>query len=298
MKLTYITNTEYADIKETSSLTHKTESKMITRLHDLFIQSPTDIFWGWIDSDGDDTIQYNLYRKYFKKNSEELQDLKPATITQFCMELSRYTHEKELYNVGGQFLSALINEHFERTKTKEKYFLITENLEQNIDFLGLFGKANIEIKGNVGRNAGAHLAGGKITIYGNAWTNLGKEMSDGEIILFGDEKTKDKKIQNQKIVLLGNAGMNVGENMRGGKITINGTAGDSLGINMKSGTIIANGQVGHNIGHCMSGGEIYLNDTYQSIAHHFNSGKIYHKNKVIMSPFRNAIRKIKRKIFE
>ena len=280
MKLMNITKTEYANIDENMSLPIKRDSKTVENLHELFNKSYSDLFWKGFASDEDETLQYDLYLKYFKDHPEKLKDLQQTDITQFCTELFHYNSRRELYFLSGQFLSALINLHFEKTHTKEKYMLIIESLEEKVDFLGFFAKANIEIRGNVGRSTGTQLNGGKIKIYGNAGTHLGREMNYGDITLFGDCKS------------------NAGELMMGGNITINGNAGDFLGINMSGGTIIANKDVKSNVGHDMRGGEIYLNDTYESIAYHFNSGKIYHKNKVIMSPFRNIIRKIKRRIIE
>jgi hypothetical protein len=111
-------------------------------------------------------------------------------------------------------------------------------------YLCYLNKKNVRIKGDVGRFFGARMAAGDVVIEGNA-------------------------------------GGDFGDNMRGGTIIVNGDVGDEVGTFMTKGSITVKGNAGFRIGHWMAGGEIHLEGDYKGLSYVDNSGRIYHRGKLI-----------------
>ncbi len=166
-----------------------------------------------------------------------------SDITEVSIAIKEYEDETD-FNKSGIFLTCLINNHFQKTKTKKEYILITEHLEKRIDEIGF-------------KNNGA-----TIKIIGNVGDYLGEYMTDGEIILEGNSQ-KD-----------------TGCNMQGGVIYVRNSE-ETLGYLQKGGSIYVSENAGTDVGYRMKRGNIFLKQEPTSITIGTDGGKIYYNNKLI-----------------
>jgi formylmethanofuran dehydrogenase subunit C len=166
-----------------------------------------------------------------------------------------------------------LGELFEVTKEGDDKKLVLDGDFSRVKWIGCrMSDGEIVVKGNVGANCGAYMAGGKITIEGNADDWLGAEMRDGEIVVKGNAGNligcayygNATGMSGGKIAIEGNAGNYIGEKMSGGEIEIKGNAGDFIGTEMKGGTIIIHGSCGF-VGGDMKAGEIKIGGEFELV---------------------------------
>jgi len=164
-----------------------------------------------------------------------------------------------------------LGELFEVTKEGNDKKLVLEGDFSRVKWIGCrMSDGEIVVKGNVGANCGAYMAGGKIVIEGDADDWLGAEMKDGEIVVKGNAANlvgcayygDATGTSGGKITIEGNAGNYIGEKMAGGEIEIKGNAGDFIGTEMKGGTIIIHGNCGF-VGGDMKAGEIKIGGDFE-----------------------------------
>ena len=127
---------------------------------------------------------------------------------------------------------------------EDSFIIHTAHLAEPIHSLGFRNTKNIAVEGNVGFSVGERMEGGSITVKGNAGTM-------------------------------------VGDNMKGGVITLQGDAQNYVGDYMEGGRIVVEGNAPF-VGLGMVGGEIHVNGDYESIPPNFTSGKIFHREKLIV----------------
>jgi hypothetical protein len=128
---------------------------------------------------------------------------------------------------------------------KDNDFVINvRHLTEKIWRLGYQNTKNIIVSGDIGANLGLEMKCGTITVEGNA---------DGL----------------------------VGTDMEGGSIFVKGSVKHSVGAGMKNGKITVGGNVGPGLGDWMKGGEIHIHGTLEGLGDDIESGKIYHKGKLI-----------------
>ncbi len=165
---------------------------------------------------------YHTCLHFLKKSKEEyaIQDINTFSL-QYTTILGCTDHTD-----FGIFISALINKHFEETRTKKEYTVFINKEKSEISFLGMENEgANIQIVGSTGGFAGFYMKKGFLHISGDAGYKLGYEMSGGKIIV---EKNADTE---------------VGTSMKGGQIHIKGDAKDIIGSHMTNGIIKIDGEI-------------------------------------------------------
>jgi len=168
-------------------------------------------------------------------------DFEKKDLDTFFNELPNYT-KKNCFSSTGFFISALINQHYSRTKTTEEYILIAYDLEE-LSFIG------------------SHCNGANIHVYGNVGSSV------------------CEKMQNGTVAIEGNCNHAAGTNMTGGTLSVQ-NAGNQLGAFMNGGTIIAE-SAQEDVGLFMYGGTIFISEFYKEISDAYHGGEIYYKGKKI-----------------
>ncbi len=236
MKLTNIINEEYENLTESEIQIGKTAKnetvQEFMRLYHIWQENIKNmnsslLFLKMYDEGMQ--IVYNL--------SYTLQD-----ITYFCFalkDLKKDTPQK-LENIRlGFFISALVNTHYDKTKTTEEYTIITEFFPGYKSHLCYkTNGAKVKIIGDVNNFCGQIMERGNIYIQGNAGVQLGEQISGGTIHLTG------------------NAGMHAAIGLIDGRIIIEGNTGQDLAIHMRNGFVSVGGKI-ESIGKMIFGGEIY-----------------------------------------
>ncbi len=261
MKLTELTNAEYQNIQEKTTLKiKKSDSAIISKLTQIYKESARQIY-------------ADTYIEKIKRITA-LYEKMPYTkedITSMCFSIANIENSipKEKMGVdisfrSGQFLTDLINIHYAHTKQNEPYVIITEPFNDKVNYLC------------------ERLDGAIVHIQGSSGYCTCQRMFSGTVIVRGNVES------------------GFGFCMQGGTVEIEGNAENGLGDTLHDGTITIHGDAGENIGDHMDGGTIHLFGTYESISPSFISGKIYHKNKCIESKWqkrrRHTIKDIKSSI--
>ncbi len=288
MKLSNIIEVEYESVTE--------KSKKDTVYNKKNAQAIIHLFQEWTLK----TKEYMIIDDYERDQNaleETLSkiDYTAPEITQFCFALRNI--DKETYSpfFAGFFLTALISADYVKTKTKEPYLLITEELPllhcigyalqgENIEIMGSVGnllgtkmiEGNIHVQGSAGDYCGIEMNGGKIIVDNFVSNFCGDQMNDGEILIkknanylvgrgmnggyiqIKEHSGTDLGHYNNggTIVVCKNAGDDIGYGMKKGIIVIKGDTACRLGTNMHGGTIIVEGDAGKNIGEIIIPGEI------------------------------------------
>lgn len=113
------------------------------------------------------------------------------------------------------------------------------------------GSGEIVIDGDVGRDVGLAMAGGRIDVRGAAGDNAGgarpgaaRGMSGGEIFIRGAAGADaGARMRRGVVVVTGDAGPGAGRGMIAGTVVVFGTTGASAGRFLKRGTIVALGPI-------------------------------------------------------
>jgi len=164
-----------------------------------------------------------------------------------------------------------LGELFDVRKEGDDKKIVLEGDFGRVKWIGCrMSDGEIIVKGNVGANCGAYMAGGRIVIEGDADDWLGAEMKNGEIIVKGNAANligcayygDATGMSGGRIIIEGNAGNYVGEKMAGGEIVIKGNAGDFIGTEMKGGVITIHGNCGF-VGGDMKAGEIRIGGSFE-----------------------------------
>lgn len=127
-------------------------------------------------------------------------------------------------------------------------------------------RGSLIVRGEVGRQVGAEMAGGSILVEGSCGDWAGAEMGGGMLRIRGDAGSfpgaayPGSRIGMREGVILvdGSAGVDVGLMMRRGLIAVGGSVGAGMGRNMIAGTIVAGGRVGPALGVGMKRGTLAL----------------------------------------
>jgi len=263
MKLTDIIDEEYADTIESSikkiqvADDNFTSSLMKTYVDTLLYDETVRETEGYVDID-DFSRHSDLYTFIFNSINKKNSEMKYSSqdITAFSVYLQSIKKE-EYYPLQGIILSALINIHFEKTKTKEEYILINSE-EYSVNRLGSsIDGAKVKIFGYGGNQLGAYMKNGTITVIGNAGYGVGHEMENGTIIVEGNTLYNcGEMMRGGTIKIKGNCTFSTCFGMQNGKIEILGNAGEKTGIFMIGGTLHVQGKI-EEIEKNRSGGEIY-----------------------------------------
>ena len=270
MKLTELTQTEYASISESKveSIKQTKGFAEITRAFDKVL----------FETEEKQTNQSTLKNFWFI-SKREVENI-PVTytkedITQFVFSLAEKS-EKEIA-CSGVFLTDLIMNHYKKnrlnrflkntknifslktffsnTSTSDEYIIVTENLPP-ISYLGHdLNGPKIKVLGDIGNFLGQGMKKGKITITGNARDNCGYEMSGGYIKIVGDAgNSVGKGMKDGTTHVLGNAEYLCGARMINGHILIDGNVKNDTGYEMKKGFIFIKGNAGKHTASFMRGG--------------------------------------------
>ncbi len=192
--LTELLQSEYADIEEITKREIKQSSQygVIQTLFEKWIDYLSDDKNR--DARGDNLISaYHSAKLLLLTNSL---DYTQGDITTLSITMPSLRENQEYYwhilELGGMFLSALTNVHYEKTQEKEQYLIITKTFEGQ----GIFGGedytgpnyigfrndgATIFVEGNVDENLGRDMNSGKIIVNGNANNKIGIHLRNGEI---------------------------------------------------------------------------------------------------------------------
>jgi len=101
------------------------------------------------------------------------------------------------------------------------------------------------IEGNVGRDVGLAMAGGRIDVRGNAGDNAG-----------GARPGASRGMTGGEIVIRGTAGADLGARMRRGMVVVTGDTGRAPGGGMIAGTAVVFGKAGPGAGRFLKRGTI------------------------------------------
>ncbi len=180
MNLTKITQEEYEHLEEQKVVSPSKESSAINKLMNIYKrweEKNTAFFEDELFVD----IPYLSARKMLQKNLfYTSQD-----ITVFSSQLVQSLKEDESIKIG-VFVSALINNHYAKTKQKEAYIVITEDSDlKDVQFLCYKNNgATVHIEGDCWSDLCSHMKKGKITITGNAGYCAGTSMKGGTLTAF------------------------------------------------------------------------------------------------------------------
>ncbi len=240
MKLTKILNEEYGNVTESELQTEKI-AKNVT------VEEILQKYLIWRNAINP-SAGFSEFQKMYEHSLEIVSNISYSSedVPHFCFALKDLKKDsiKKVPNIRlGFFISALINNHYEKTKTSEKYRIITAFFSGHKNHLGYHTNgAEIEIIGDVDNFCGQYMQSGSIFIDGNSGVQLGEKASGGTIHLKG------------------NASIHAAHTLNGGRIIIEGNAGQDLAAYMTSGFISVGGKI-ERIGKWISGGEIYNQGT-------------------------------------
>jgi len=161
--------------------------------------------------------------------------------TEFASHLSSIK-DIDHFSLHGQFISTMMNVHFEKTKQQEEYiFRFPE--EKKMDYFCY------------------NLEGQNVRIFGNLGSFTCEKMQAGNVTIFGDIGDHCGGLWNGTMTVHGNAGITLGNAMKDGTITIFGDTKRCIGYQMRGGNIFIKGKAGNLIGHGMESGRIYLDES-------------------------------------
>ncbi len=122
-------------------------------------------------------------------------------ITILCGYLSKY-EEDNSFESTGDFLSELINIHYEQTQYSGKYIIFLKDIQTEIENLGSENNgADILVIGNVGDHLASKMFAGKITVEGNAKSSVGYEMRGGTVSVKNAKNLVGSHMKNGKLYL-------------------------------------------------------------------------------------------------
>ena len=174
---------------------------------------------------------------------------------------------KEREHIRGEksiFLTAMIQAHFDRTKTTEEYSFLFQ--EVTLPYFGY------------------RLNGPKIRVTGNAGMCLGQYMRSGLIYISGNsDSVAGEFMQGGKIHIRGNVNSHLGNSMKEGTILVEGSALNSAGIQMQGGHITIKKGAEYSCCEKMEGGTFEIDGIVKEFSHEIYGGTIIHNGKKIFS---------------
>ncbi len=285
MKLTEITNEEYASLEEKNKQKVLHKNSTVEMLVDIFeneayykIKETLDTLDGLLNTQTiclSNQLQkitseiYSLYLTCFPKKI--VNKIRSEDITAFSSELINLQDRDDFFCIG-PFLSAIINQHNSFKKPKEEYLLLINELNIPISGIAWKNTAHVRVIGNVGNSACYEMTGGSVNIIGNAEDYLGSNVCNG------------------KIRVSGNCGVGCGWEMKNGEITIDGDVDSLIGARMIGGRININGEIDeypHRLAYGTTGLIIYNEKTTTN-----KYGTIIHKGNVIFQKEKPLYKKI------
>ncbi len=224
MKLYDLTETEYTSIMQKDvSLAKIAENQIQKKLLDIFIHLQQEA----VLLTPRYQYAYFLLDDLEKIEEKEINDT-PYTlqdIGDFCFTLASSLEKKILASDqhAGFFMSLLVNNHHNKTKTDEEYILPFPTLKLNRLCYKLAG-ANVRIVGDSGNMTGEAMESGKIIITGNSENFTCAHMNKGSVQILGNCKDfTGMSLSGGKLQIQGNCGIETGKYMKGGTIKVNGT---------------------------------------------------------------------------
>ncbi len=201
MNLTKVILEEYVQVKEI-------EFNSIKQNQEKTVSTLLEVYENWLNEEAtmwENETQitpdksYQRTHELFTKNGLTTENgnlsliYAEEDITSFCFAIEKYQKPEDqrskFFMRTGLFLSCLINTHFERTHTEKEYTLITEHLEEEIQFLGYENNgANIFIKGNAGLYLGDGMKNGFIRMEGNYHYAVSVRLKGGCIHLQNEKR--------------------------------------------------------------------------------------------------------------
>ncbi len=251
MNLTNTIETEYANITEIKKTEIEYDTKSVSELYNLFQKWFYDHKNIW-------HVVHDIFDRKIMKETYLKRDYTPQDITGLCLKMQDFSKEYG-FEYCGIFLTTLIENHFEKTKQKEPYLIITENLPP-VEYLceGLDGP-NVIINGNVGQEFCSQLKNGKIILNGSCGEKVCQDMINGEVYINGStKKFAGLHMQNGTLIVEGNTDERCGSETYGGYILIKGNTKDLVGVRKRGGTIVITGDSGYGTGWEMSGGLLVI----------------------------------------
>ncbi len=248
MKLTTTIEDAYKDVAsnkiEVLSQTQESESvsKIINAYQAWYSERRSSWTRGVTYSSMENTVQF--VNKYFENTFYT-----PKDITDFSFALHSFQN-KENFFISGNFITALIKLHYQKTKYAKEYLVVTEHLEKGLDNLcaNIDGE-NVRIQGNGGSYFGSGMLSGNVTVSGNVESAAGFDMKQGKMVVEGNaEDFIGGGMENGSITIKKNAGNHLGKEMNGGDILVEGNCGECAGNQMQSGSIEIYGNVEKDLG--------------------------------------------------
>ncbi len=307
MKLEKIIQAEYENVIQVDQQTIKV-SKNVENIISIYRKYSSEMFQYPTRLKMKETFDEKITQELKKYTREDI----TATSFYFSSSEEKCSTDESLHR--GIFLTELIQMHYEKIPSSEKYVLFMHSKKEypssiNDQITNLCFKLNgphIQIIGNGGNDicremengfvevddvstyAGRSMNGGTLAIKGNALSYLGCKMQGGYILIEGNSYgTLGYEMKDGSILVKGSNDDFVGTDMQGGKITIMKDA-NNCGLHFSGGKIIVFGDVKIHTGNFMKGGEIIVKgNCHGDVGLEMTGGKISVKK--IYDDYKNAI---------
>ena len=265
MKLSEITKKEYNNLEQ-KEIISCSDNKIIDKLTNIYLQWKEKNILYYDFEDFISLVYTSAKRKLQGKKipytSQDITVFSSELFTSLTKKDSSKNGEDLWIDVGmeeGIFISALINNHYVKTKQQEAYLLLTEDFGEEIQFLCYKNNgATIHIQGNCYANLCSEMRRGIVIITGNAGYNAGELMKGGTLRAPCANSSLGVMMQGGTIQVEGSTDDHLGINMNDGCIQVKKNTAESTGYKMIGGTIIIEGNSGNHVGHQMNGGSIHI----------------------------------------
>jgi len=125
--------------------------------------------------------------------------------------------------------------------------------------IGLQGRLDIIVKGNLGVYVGGFMEGPSITVCGDTGWYAADNMIAGRLVVEGSTGSNPApSMIGGTVVIKGHGGSRVGYGLKGGDLVVFGNVGLETGKMMMGGRIVVLGDAGAKVGESMYGGVIHV----------------------------------------
>ncbi len=249
MKLEETIQMEYADLTKADQqiITNSKNVETILSIYKKYSPEMIQYEARAIKTIFDEKINQEL-KKYTKE------DISAASLHFFSAEEKFSANQHKLIGI---FLTELIQMHYEKMQSSEKYVLFTSDKTNCVSFLGFeLNGPHIRVIGNCGSLTCCNMKKGLVEVTGTVLSEAGAYMQGGTLVIKGD------------------ASYYLGHQMEGGHILVEGNTYGSIGKDMKNGSILVNGSNDNFVGTEMKGGEITIMKDVESCGMELAGGKI------------------------
>ncbi len=262
MKLTETIETEYENITSHTQSNIRLQKISPTLERELLKAYKRSV--NYVEGNNRNQIKYSGdYSSFYVFAYNRLEKISFTQIDISLFYNSFFSKGRE--SVGGEksiFLTAMVQAHFDKTKTTEEYSFLFQDISP-IYFGYRLDGPKIKIARNVGICLGQKMHSGSIRVLGNAGNYCGEFMHGGNIHIEGNAKN------------------NVGNCMDGGNIIINGNVLDYAGMKMSNGKITVHEGAQYDCCEQMTGGTFSIDGTVTNFSDEIFGGTVIHNGEKI-----------------